>query len=53
MAIAQQEDSLSCFAAAQHLDAQHDRPFAAAQGDTEGHLRLMPGGFIIVHPYDW
>jgi len=27
--------------AAKHLDAQRDRPFAAAQGDTVRQLRLM------------
>ena len=30
--------SLSCWAAAKHLDAQRDRPFAAAQGDKWGPL---------------
>jgi hypothetical protein len=30
--------------AAKHLDTQRDRPFAAAQGDTVRHLRLMPIG---------
>ena len=28
--------------AAKHLDTQRERPFAAAQGDSEKHLRLMP-----------
>jgi hypothetical protein len=40
---------LSTFAAlsvnsAKHLDTQRERPFAAAQGDTMKHLRLMPKG---------
>src|ERR1700693_4146044 len=31
---------------AKHLSAQRDRPFAAAQGDTVRHLRLMPIGVL-------
>ena len=49
MAMARQQDSavmLSTFAtlsvnSAKHLEALHDRPFAAAQGDSVRHLRLL------------
>jgi len=34
MAMAQQEDSPVMLSAAKHLDAQRERPFAAAQGDN-------------------
>jgi hypothetical protein len=34
-------DHAVMLSAAKHLDAQRDRPFAAAQGDTVRHLRLM------------
>ena len=35
---------------AKHLSAQRDRPFAAAQGDSVRHLRLMPLGGLSWSP---
>jgi hypothetical protein len=37
--------------AAMHLDAHPERPFAAAQGDTVRHLRLMRIGRNELRPY--
>ena len=37
--------------AAKYLDAQRDRPFAAAQGDTVRHLRLMLVEGLLGHPW--
>jgi len=38
----------SQMAKAKHLDAPHDRPFAAAQGDTVRHLRVMHIGLSLL-----
>jgi hypothetical protein len=39
-----QGDNTVMLSAAKHLMAHRERPFAAAQGDTVRHLRLMPIG---------
>jgi hypothetical protein len=42
MAMERQEDSPVMLSAAKHLDAQCDRPFAAAQGDTRRKQQACP-----------
>ena len=46
MAMARQEDSTVMLSAAKHLDAQRDRPFAAAQGDSGGGRFHHPSYFV-------